>query len=164
MFGGWFGSAAPENPEDGESQPTGAATETQGEKCRKKLTAAIRRVDPESLSFQANPERAINGLNAWLASCARDELAGIEPGEATLSLVGDNPRTTARRFTANDSTYIRDCLLLKDLTTAIWSRIPAVDDEGSAAGKDVRRVEGLFTWLCRNISILSADFHWLTEY
>lgn len=126
--------------------------ETEGEKCRNKLAGAIRRVGPEALSVQANPERSINGLNAWIASCAADEMSALEISDATLKMVDSNPRVTAGRFTANDAWYIRDSLLLRDLTSAVWERTDS--DDKQAAGKDALRVIRLFQWLVRNVSLL----------
>lgn len=150
-------SAPPPAGTSSESRARQASTaETEGEKCRKRLAAAIRRVTPETLSFQARPERAINGLNAWISSCEADQLNALNIGDATRELVGDNPRTTAGRFTANDASYIRDCILLRDLTNSIWERVPSGDaDQG--VGKDRDRVVAVFDWLVRNVSLLPAD-------
>lgn len=128
--------------------------ETTGEKCRKKLAAAIRRLNPESLALQASPERSINGLNAWIASCAADQLDALQVGEETLGLLDSNARVTAGRFTANDASYIRDCLLLRDLTTALWARV--LPEEGGV-GNDAARVLQMFDWLVRNVSLLPAE-------
>lgn len=128
--------------------------ETEGEKCRKKLAAAIQRVTPEDLVLQSRPERAVNGLNAWIASCASEELKELEVSENALKLVGSNPRATARRFTANDAGYLRDCLLLRDLSTAIWERTDVGD---TSIGKDQHRTIQLFSWICRNISLMPAS-------
>ncbi|GAB5443299.1 MAG: hypothetical protein Fues2KO_36480 [Fuerstiella sp.] len=136
------------------STTRGGSAETEGEKCRKRLAAAIRRVAPETLSFQARPERAINGLNAWISSCEGDALNSLEIGQTTAQLVNDNPRTTAGRFTANDANYIRDCILLRDLSNSIWQRVDATED---GTGKDQARVIALFDRLVRNISLTAAD-------
>lgn len=136
------------------STTRGGSAETEGEKCRKRLAAAIRRVAPETLSFQARPERAINGLNAWISSCEADALNSLEIGQTTAQLVNDNPRTTAGRFTANDANYIRDCILLRDLSNSIWQRVDATEH---GTGKDQARVIALFDWLVRNISLTAAD-------
>lgn len=127
--------------------------ETESEKCRKKLAAAITRVQPQELAFASQPERAINGLNAWISTCGAEELGEFTIGEETLKLVDSNPRATAKRFTANDASYLRDCLLLRDLSGAVWARNPA---ETNSVGKDAGRVAAMFNWLCRNVSLLPS--------
>ena len=141
-------------PTPGKSPAQPKNVETEGEKCRDRLAAAIRRVHPETLSLQDKPERAINGLNAWIATCASEKMDELKVGDATLKLVDSNPRTTAGRFTANDAAYIRDCIMLRDLSNAIWERVDADD---SAIGKDASRVNWLFDWLVRNVSLINAD-------
>ncbi|MEQ9411030.1 MAG: tetratricopeptide repeat protein [Fuerstiella sp.] len=149
------GCSRPAPPADSKGpEATAVNAETEGEKCRKKLAAAIRRLDPQSLSLQENPERSINGLNAWIASCAADDMAELTVSEATLKMLDDNPRVTAGRFTVADANYIRDCLLLRDLTTSVWIR---TSSDGQGIGNEAARVISLFHWLVRNVSLMRPD-------
>lgn len=129
-------------------------TETAAERCRKKLAAAIRRLDPETVALQEDPERSINGLNAWISSCAKDEVAAIELSEATLAMVGDSARATAGRYTANDGAYIRDCIVLRNLTEAISEHSGASLEEGETHA-DSNRIVAVFEWIVRHVSLIS---------
>lgn len=126
--------------------------ETDAERCRKKLAGAIQRVKPGTLMLQDKPERAINGLNAWIASCAKEELEELSVPADVTELVGESARVSARRFTVNDAAYIRDCLLLRDLTDAICERLEA--DQSGDAASDSERVTAIFQWLVQNVSLV----------
>lgn len=128
--------------------------ETEAERCRTKLAAAIVRVTPAELALQDRPERSINGLNAWIASCAADEVDELNLSEATIALIGDSVRVTSRRFTVNDAGFIRDCLLLRDLGNSLFARLEDTNDGGT---NDVDRVQTVFDWLVRNVSLLKKD-------
>ncbi|MEZ6126425.1 MAG: hypothetical protein R3C49_25155 [Planctomycetaceae bacterium] len=114
----------------GKSQPTPVAEtardrkggETEAEKCRKKLAGAIRRLAPETYSLQPDPERSVNGLNGWIASCAGPDLEALQLSDEAQQMLEQNPRATAPRFTGADGVYIRDCLLLRELTTNLEER------------------------------------------
>ena len=156
LCGALLSGCSSTTPEEDTSTTAAENTgETDAERCRKKLAAAIQRVKPGTLMLQDKPERAINGLNAWIASCAKDELEELTVTDEVLSLTGDSPRVSARRFTVNDAAYIRDCLLLRDLTNAIWERLEAAQSEGAAT--DAARVGAIFDWLVRNVSLLNTD-------
>lgn len=142
-----------EKPAEGPADTAEKTGETDAERSRKKLAAAIQRVKPDALMLQDKPERAINGLNSWIASFAKQELEELEVPAEVTALTGDSARVTARRFTVNDAAYIRDCLLLRDLTDAISKRVEAEAD-GGAAASDTDRVLGIYRWLIRNISLM----------
>ena len=127
-------------------------SETETERCRKKLAGAIRRLEPEQFAMQSRPERSIDGLNAWLASCAADELLDLELPAATLTMVDSSVRATAGRFTVNDAAYIRDCLLLRNLTDSIVQR--ATDEKNTGADQELVRTVAIFDWVIRNISLM----------
>ena len=129
--------------------------ETEAERCRKKLAGAIQRVTPAVLAFQDKPERSINSLNAWIASCAADEIEDLTIPEATLELIGDSARASSRRFTVSDAKYIRDCLLLRDLSDAIFTRCEKT--AGDSGATDTERVTAIFKWISRNISLAAKD-------
>ena len=126
--------------------------ETQAETCRKKLAAAIRRLEPERLALQSNPERSINGLNAWIASCVATEVEALKLSEGARALLSSNPRATARRYTGADANYVRDTMMLRDLTAALSAR--QTGDDESAGERDRTRVLRSFEWVVRNISLL----------
>lgn len=129
---------------------------TEVERCRKKLAAAIRRLDPETVALQADPERSINGLNSWISSCAADEVGSLKLSKATLAIIGDSARATAGRFTANDGAYIRDCLLLRSLADAVSSRSDA-DTLGGKMQPDSSHIIDIFDWVVRNVSLAPAS-------
>ncbi|MCR9198616.1 MAG: tetratricopeptide repeat protein [Planctomycetaceae bacterium] len=143
-----------EKPAEDQPNTTEKTGETDGERCRKKLAAAIQRVQPGNLMLQDKPERAINGLNAWIASCAKQELEELTVPAEVITLTGESARVSARRFTVNDAAYIRDCLLLRDLTDAICRRVES-EKMGTAAASDEDRVLGIYQWLVRNVSLLN---------
>lgn len=142
-----------EKPAEERPSTTENTGETDGERCRKKLAAAIQRVKPGNLMLQDKPERAINGLNAWIASCAKQELEELTVPAEVAALTGESARVSARRFTVNDAAYIRDCLLLRDLTDAICRRVES-ETAGAAAASDADRVVAIYQWLVRNVSLL----------
>lgn len=149
-------SKAKESPQSAENQANSElnSQETATERCRKKLAAAIVRVAPASLAMQDRPERAINGLNSWIASCAAEEVDELELSDATIAMIGDSARASSRRFTVNDARYIRDCLLLRDLSNALFTRLESSNGSGT---NDIDRVQTVFDWLVRNVSLLSSD-------
>ena len=53
--------------------------------------------------------------------------------------------------TANDATYIRDCLLLRDLTEAIAEKVAA--ENSDVAEQDSAAVIETFDWIIRNVSL-----------
>lgn len=129
--------------------------ETEAEACRKKLSGAIRRLNAERMALQSDPERSINGLNSWIASCASDEVADRDLDEAALAMLNSNTRAIARRYTGADATYIRDAFLLRDLTSALASR--RSDATADAVGRETARVMQTFEWVMRHISLLPDD-------
>lgn len=130
-----------------------ANKETEAERCRKKLAAAIRRLEPEVIALQDNPERSINSLNSWIASCGKEQVEKLALSDEATAMIGDSARANARRFAANDAFYIRDCLLLRDLTNAIYTRLEKDKSETS----DAARVQAVFDWTARHLSLLNKD-------
>ena len=139
----------------GTSATTDTGGETEAEACRKKLSGAIRRLDAERMALQSDPERSINGLNAWIASCASDEVAERELDQAALKLLNSNPRALARRYTGADATFIRDAFLLRDLTAALALR--RSEEATDAVGRETARVMQTFDWMMRHVSLLPDD-------
>ncbi len=135
-----------------------AATQaTAAEESRRKLSSAIQRIQPESLAVQARREMVVNSLNSWLASSAESDVEKIKISELNAALLSPASLRTASavRFTENDILYIRDCLLLKNLSESIWKQ---ADSSGDAeVASDRERVVLLFQHLVRNISLLRID-------
>lgn len=129
--------------------------ETEAEACRKKLSGAIRRLDAERMALQSDPERSINGLNAWIASCASDEVSDRELDQAALKMLNSNPRALARRYTGADATLIRDAFLLRDLTAALAAS--RSEETADAVGRETARVMQTFNWIVRHVSLLPDD-------
>jgi hypothetical protein len=131
------------------------AKETVGEKCRNRLSAAIRRFEPEGFALQANPERTVSGLNSWIKSCGADAMREMKLDEAALQMLDANAQrfASAGIYTASDAAYIRDCWVLRELTRSIVER--------TAESGDVDRTEAqvlaIFDWIVRNISLQPLD-------
>ena len=139
------------------SAPAADAVAAQkADECRSRLNGAVVRVSPESMAGQQQRDGVVNAVNSWLASCAETEvrrLAISEPNAAMLS--ADALRTAkATRFSETDITYIRDCLMLKGLTSAIWKQIETSSD---AAAADRQRVTAFFRSVIRHLSLLPTN-------
>ena len=138
-----------------ESGAAAEATEAADE-CRDRLNAAIQRVAPESLAIQTRRDSVVNAVNSWMASCAESEVRKINISEGNAALLSEDARRTARaaRFSDNDVLYLRDCLLLKGLSEAIWKQGNSAGDQGLT---DRNRVTGLFRHIIRNLSLMPAS-------
>ncbi len=148
------------NAPDSTEAETGTAQkkkggETQAEKCRRKLAAAIRRLDPERLTMQSDPERSISGLNSWIASCASDQCAALKLSDEAIKMLNGSPRATGARYSGGDALYIRDAIMMRELHKELSSRGNKKD--ASAADRDVNRILKAFEWVVRNISIQPVD-------
>jgi hypothetical protein len=145
-------SSDPTTDTDTSEQQQSVATE--GEKCRSRLAGAIRRLKPENFAHLSRREQASSGLNAWLASCAGDELMAMTVSDQTLSYLPASvkPMLTAPRFSVPDTQFIRDCLAMRSLADALSERIG--DAEGYA-DPETGRIVGVFDWVVRNISLLA---------
>ncbi|MCP4787945.1 MAG: hypothetical protein GY903_30405 [Fuerstiella sp.] len=146
------------------SQPVSGGTdakrqgqETDAEKCRKRLSAAIRRFEPESFSLQSNPERTVNGLNSWIKSCGADEMRGMKLDDSALQMLDANAQRLASAgiYTASDAAYIRDCWVLRELTRSIVERTDAAGV--SDTDRTEAHVVAIFDWIVRNISLQPLD-------
>ena len=142
------------------SQPVSQTTDTKaletvGEKCRKKLSAAIRRFEPEGFALQANPEKTVSGLNSWIKSCGAVEMRELKLDDAALQMLDANAQrfASAGIYTASDAAYIRDCWVLRDLTRSIVERT-----SGSGDGDPIEaQIIAIFDWIVRNISLQTPD-------
>lgn len=124
------------------------------EQCRNKLSAAISRLSVDRFATLVDAERSVSGLNSWVASCSAEEISETNLDDQAMELLNDNPRVTSQRFTGSDGYYVRDCLMLRDLSDSIISRVELSE---SGQGRELARVNALFDWVNRHISLQSAD-------
>ena len=143
---------APVKIEDPAQQQVNTAEES-----RRKLSSAIQRIQPETMATQTRREMVVNSLNSWLATSAESDVEKIkisEQNSAALSPVALRTATSVR-YTENDIVYIRDCLLMKELTESIWKQADSMSISGQATEQE--RIVALFRHLMRNMSLLPAD-------
>ncbi len=149
-----FGSLVmlPDNkPKPDEQNPDNSEDSVSTEdECERKLLAAIKRLRPGTLALAPRPERSVVALNRWMEGCGSEEDSQIN--EKTLELTDNNPRVTSAQFTVSDADYIRNCLLLRDLTRSL-----AQQDSDSEQTGEADRVETIFRWVVRNVSLLPKD-------
>lgn len=143
---------APVKVEDPAQQQVNTAEES-----RRKLSSAIQRIRPETMATQTRREMVVNSLNSWLATSAEREVEKIKISEQNSAALSPAALRTATavRFTENDIVYIRDCLLMKELTESIWKQADSMSTSGKASEEE--RVVALFRHLMRNMSLLPAD-------
>lgn len=127
------------------------------DECRRKLNSVIERMQPESMSTQTRKGSIAGGLNSWMSSCVPDEDRNIELSAANLAMLSTNVQRAAgqKKFTESDVNYIRDCLLLSQLTESMWTQ--ADDTNGGQVSSDLARVHRLFRHIVENISPLKSD-------
>ncbi len=143
---------APVKVEDPAQQQVNSAEES-----RRKLSSAIQRIHPETMATQTRREMVVNSLNSWLASSAESDVEKIKISEQNSAALSPAALRTATavRYTENDIVYIRDCLLMKELTESIWKQADSMSTSGQATEQE--RIVALFRHLMRNISLLQAD-------
>ncbi len=127
------------------------------EESRRKLSSAIQRIRPETMATQTRREMVVNSLNSWLATGAERDVEKIKISEQNSAELSPAALRTAAavRYTENDIVYIRDCLLMKELTESIWKQADSMSTSGQASEQE--RVVALFRHLMRNMSLLPAD-------
>lgn len=142
----------PAKVEDPAQQQVNSAEES-----RRKLGSAIQRIHPETMATQTRREMVVNALNSWLATSAESEVEKIKISEQNSAALSPTALRTATavRYTENDIVYIRDCLLMKELTESIWKQADSMSASGQATEQE--RIVALFRHLMRNMSLLQAD-------
>lgn len=145
------GCGSQPEPTDNTTQKVSAG-ETEAEKCRARLASAIARLQPAEFATLSNKERAVNGLNAWLASCAASRLESLKLTEDALAMLSSDAQrlVSAGRYTANDASYVSDCLLLRTLGEELASR-------SNEVGNDLSRVVAAFEFVVRTVNRLPPD-------
>ena len=133
------------------------AQETAADECRSKLNSVIRRMQPEPMATQTRKESIASGLNSWMSSCVSEEDRKLTLGEANAAMLSASVQRGASqsRFTESDVNYIRDCLLLNQLTESLWKQ--ADEQSGGQVSSDLARVLYLFHHVIRNVSPLKTD-------
>ncbi len=136
--------------------PAQQQVNTAGESGRK-LSSAIQRIRPETMATQTRREMLVNSLNSWLATSAERDVEKIKISEQNSAALSPAALRTATavRYTENDIVYLRDCLLMKELTESIWKQADSMNSSGQATEQE--RVVALFRHLMRNMSLLPAD-------
>ena len=140
---------------DSDSRQT--AGESDADRCEKRLTSALQKLHPQAMATTARRETVVNALNSWLTSCAGDAARKVQISEPNAALLSPTARrfAAAARFTENDTLYIRDCLILRDMTAAVWMQADA--DSEQRVADDRERVVQLFHEVIRNVVLLSPD-------
>ena len=127
------------------------------EESRRRLSSAIQRIQPETMATQTRREMVVNSLNSWLATSAESDVEKIKISEQNSAALSPAALRTATavRYTENDIVYIRDCLLMKELTESVWKQADSMNTSGQASEQE--RIVALFRHLMRNMSLLQAD-------
>jgi len=137
--------------------PSNQATATADDECRDKLNSVIGRMQPKSMATQTRKGSIASGLNAWMSSCVKEEARNLELSAANSAMLSTNVQRAAgqKKFTESDVNYIRDCLLLSQLTESLWTHADAAN--GGQVSSDLARVRRLFNYVVENISPLKSD-------
>jgi hypothetical protein len=133
------------------------AKENAADECRRKLNSVIGRTQPESMATQTRKESIAGGLNSWMSACVSEEERRLTLSEANAAmLTGSVQRAASQgRFTESDVNYIRDCLLLGQLTESLWEQ--SDEQSGGRVSSDLDRVQRLFQHIITNVSPLKVN-------
>ena len=146
-------SSGPATAVDSSNQVKDSAAD----ECRRKLNSVIDRMQPESMATQTRKGSIAGGLNSWMSACVPDEDQNLELSSANIAMLSTNVQRAAgqKKFTESDVNYIRDCLLLSQLTESMWTQTD--ENNGGQVSSDVSRVRRLFRHIVENISPLKSD-------
>lgn len=147
-------SDSPKPETEGASSKSNSTSLSDADQCRRKLSAAMNRLSAERVATKTDADRGVSGLNSWVASCSAEEITEAKLDESAMTMLNDNPRVTAQRFTGSDGFYVRDCLLLRDLSNEIISNIE-FDQEDSS--REEARVVAIFQWINRHVSLKEKE-------
>ncbi len=133
------------------------AKESAADECLSKLNSAIGRMQPETMATQTRKESIAGGLNSWMSACVPEEDRRLSLSEANAALLTVSVQRAASqsRFTESDVNYIRDCLLLGQLTESLWEQ--SDEQSGGQVSSDLGRVQLLFQHVIRNVSPLKVN-------
>jgi len=150
-------SGCADKPIESKPKDTAATQAASKDEARRKLSSAIQRIRPESLAVQPRREMVVNSLNSWSTANAETDVEKLKISDQNAAQLSPAALRTASavRFTENDIVYIRDCLLLKSLTEAIWKQADSLNPQGQATDRE--RVVALFQHIIRNMALLQPD-------
>ena len=133
------------------------AKESVADECRNKLDSVIDRMQPKSMATQTRKASIAGGLNSWMSSCVSDVDRRLALSEVNAAMLNPGVQRAAsqNRFTESDVNYIRDCLLLSQLTESLWKQ--ADEESGGRVSSDLERVQRLFQHVIRNVSPLNVN-------
>lgn len=133
------------------------ARENVADECRRKLNSVIGRLQPNSMATQQRKDAIAGSLNSWMSSCVPEEDRSLTMSAANNALLSPVAQRAASlsRFSEADTNYIRDCLLLSQLTEALWKQADSESD--SQISTDLDRVMHTFRHVIRNISPLGLS-------
>lgn len=129
---------------------------TDEDDCRRRLASGIRKLNPQTLAFANRPEKSISGLNSWISRCQGEVIKELQLSEDVLKLLPDPEKATARRFPVTDAEFIRDAILLRDLTNQISERAQRDGKKVAGSELDVLVTTSVFDWVMNNIRIPAA--------
>lgn len=133
------------------------AKESVADECRNKLNSVIDRMQPKSMALQTRKATIAGSLNSWMSSCVPEEDRKLTLSEVNAAMLPASVQRAAgqNRFTESDVNYIRDCLMLSQLTESLWKQ--ADETSGGKVSSDLDRVQQLFRHVIRNVSPLKAN-------
>ena len=151
------GCTSDNNPVDSSSTAETSTAQEELERCEKKLAAALQRLSPEAMSTTNRKDSVVNALNSWLTSCGSNESSGMKVSDANASMLSATAQrfATAARYTENDTTYVRDCLMLRSMSESIWKQADSATPGAIASDRD--RVVRLFADVVRNVGLMNKD-------
>lgn len=153
------GTKPEESTSSGESA---SAEQSEAERCERRLAAALQKLQPEAMAVTARRDTVVNGLNSWLTTCGSASGGENQLSEANAALLSPSARrfAAAARFTENDTLYIRDCFILRELTAAVWKKADAdaaQNNDGSGVASDRDRIFQLFHQIIKSVVLIPAD-------
>ncbi len=154
LLSGCGGSRTASTTDSGKTETAG---ESDTDRCEKRLISALQKLHPQAMATNARRETVVNALNSWLTSCAGDAAEKVRISEPNAALLSPTAKrfAAAARYTENDTLYIRDCFILREMTAAVWTQADANSEQRVA--DDRERVVQLFHEVIRNVALLSPD-------
>ena len=137
--------------------PSGQAKISADDECRDKLQSVIGRMQPQTMATQTRKGSIAGSLNSWMSSCVVEEDRNLTLSDANSAMLSTNVQRAAgqKKFTESDVNYVRDCLLLSQLTESIWKQ--SDEQNGDQVSSELARVRRLFRHVVENISPLKSN-------
>lgn len=152
-----FGGCGGDKPADKAAETDVVQTESDADRCERKLAAALSRLQPDAMATQSRRDNVVNSLNSWLTTCAAESGGAMQLSPANAAMLSPTVQrfATAARFTENDTAYIRDCIILRGKTASVWKQTEAEAGEGIA--NDRQRIVRLFSDVVGSVAVMTAD-------